>query len=167
MGGVLQSDPVTTRKNLIRYLRHLTANVWPEYEHELVLPQEAERLLREAHVAALRYIGIQLQSDPVAREFVETIDRSIPGPPYDRDDTLSAARRLAPRFLRRLEKERDAEQDEAKRDLVGKTRRDFLKSRAEVDPFCSEANLAVDGLLEIPKTEVRINAMDGSVINEF
>jgi hypothetical protein len=49
--------------------------------------------------AALRYIGIQLQSDPVAREFVQKIDKSIPGPPYDHEDTLLAARRLAQRAL--------------------------------------------------------------------
>jgi hypothetical protein len=53
IGGKLDADPVTTRKKLIRYLGHLTVNVWPEYEHELVLLQEADRLLREAHVRCL------------------------------------------------------------------------------------------------------------------
>lgn len=163
----MQSDPATTRKNLIRYLRHLSANVWPEYEHELVLPQEADRLLREAHVAALRYIGIQLQCDPVAREFVETIDRSIQGPPYDREDTILAARRLAPSFLRRLEKERDAEQYQAKLDPVGTARREYVRQRADTNPWLEDANVCLDGLPEIPNTQVRINPRDGSVIKEF
>jgi len=162
----LQSDPVTTRKNLIRYLRHLTANVWPEYPGESVLPEEADRLLRAAHVAALRFIGIQLKSDPVAREFVETIDRSIPGPPYDRDDTLLAARRLAPSFLRRLERERDAEQDQAKRDPVGTARREYVRKNVATNPWLEDANVCLDGLLQ-PETHVRINPMDGSVVNEF
>lgn len=161
------SDPVTRRNNLIRYLRHLTVNEWPEYEHELVLPEEAARLLRQAQIAALRYIGIQLQADPVAREFVETIDRSIPGPPYNFEDTLRAARQLAPSFLRRLEKERDAADARAKNDPVGTAKREYLKARAEFDPFCADASVAIEGLPEIPKTQVRIDPMDGSVITDF
>jgi len=162
----LQNDPVATRNNLIRYLRHLTVNVWPEYEDEWVLPEEAARLLREAHVAALRYIGIQLQADPVAREFIERIDASITRP-FQFDDTLNAARRFAPEFLRRLEKERDAEQDQEKRDPVGAARREYVRKNVETNPWLEDANVCLDGLPEIPKPQVHINPMDGSVINEF
>jgi hypothetical protein len=153
---------------LIRCLRILCSDYAEWLDAQVMLRCDAEALIQEAHVSALRQIGIRLApTDPLAREFVRRTDASIPEP-YQFVDTLHAARRLAPAFLRRLEKERDAEQERAKRDPVGTTRRDYLNSRAEIDPFCADANVAIDGsLLDIPKTQVRINAMDGSVINEF
>lgn len=162
----MHTDPASTRTNLIKYLRHLTANVWPEYEHEWVLPEEADRLLRVAHVAALRYIGINLQADPIAREFVETINNSIPGPPYDFHDTLLAARKLAPPFLRRAERERSAEQHRALNAPLLAARQEYVRENAETNPWLEDANVSLDGLLS-PKTQVRFNPMDGSVINEF
>jgi hypothetical protein len=168
MEAVLQNDRVTTRNNLLRYLRHLTANEWPEYPGEYLLPQEAQRLLHEAHIAALRFIGIQLKADPVAREFVQAIDDSIPGSPHlhSAEDTLRAARMLAPRFLQRLEREQHAKEAEARLDPVGNAKREYLRSRAEFDPFCKDGNVAVDGLTSA-KTQIRIDPMDGSVITEF
>lgn len=125
---------------------------YSEWLHrQVMILSDAESLVQQAHVTALRQIGVKLAStDPVAREFVDRVDASITQP-YQFSDTLNAARMLAPSFLRRLEKEKDAAQNEANRDPVGKTRRDYLKARAVYDPFCADANVAIDGLLEIPK----------------
>lgn len=163
----MPSDPVTTRKNLIRYLGHLTVTEWPEYAFELTLPSEAKRQLHDAHVAALRYIGISLLADPVARQFVEAVNNSIPGPPYDSEETLLAARSLAPKFLKRLQEEDAQNRAEAVRDPVGQRQREYLRTWAEADPFFEDANVCVDGLTEAPENRTKIDPFDGSVVPEF
>jgi len=155
------------RRQLIKYLRHLTAREYPLYPHETMLPDEADRLLHEAHSFAFRKICLLAEKDVECEQFRSSVYASITRPYgglYDSADVVRAACNLAARTLKRLQTEETKKQAESLRDPVGFAHRRYIEERAAFDPFMEgDANVQVSGLPEIPKTQIRINPLDGHV----
>lgn len=162
------------REELLKRLYFLTVTEWPVFEHELVTRETADSLLMDNHVRSFHKIKVLANADAEAAAFVRDVYAAISRPHvafdgtyYDPGDVIKSARQLAPSFFRRLQREKQEGLFEEKLDPVATAKREYLKSRSEFDPFCADANVAVEGLPEIPKPQVRIDPMDGSVITDF
>lgn len=157
------------REDLLKQLYFLTVREWPVYAHELVLPEDADRLLHDAHEKAFVRICLLADHDTEARGFKSAVYASITKPiggRYDTADLIRSARNLAVRTLKRLQAEQAKNAEEVKSDPVGNAKRQYLKFRSEYDPFCADANVAIEGMPDIPKQSVTLNR-DGSICTDF
>ena len=156
---------VEARQQLIRYLGHLCVREWPTFAHELILPDECNRLLAEAHERALKNICLLSESDPEAQAFKEKVYGGCRRYPdgYSTSELLTAAKQLASSFLRRLQREKAADKAEARQDPVSHSQRRYIRERGEFDPFMADANVMVGGLALPDKQLFKLDPLGGIV----
>jgi hypothetical protein len=162
-----------TREELLKQLYFLTVTEWPVYEHELILRQDADRLLHDAHEKAFTRICLLADADPEASAFKRKVYDSITRHydplcriPHVTSEVIQSARNLAGSTLKSLLAEKVKDATEARQDVVGHAQRRFIQELAEHDPFALDANLQVSGLPKIFQQPVKLNS-DGSISVDF